>query len=335
LSFSALSANASAGHIHGPAPAGVNGPIIFDLSPPPVMAGAIAPQTFPVTPQQVADLKAGLWYFNIHTATFPGGETRGQIAPAQSFTATLSGTQEVPPNPSTATGYGIAVLDNMETTIGVALRFSGLTTAASAGHIHGPAPAGMNAPVLFDLAPPPVTAGAVTPAMFTITPTQVADMKNGLYYFNVHTGTFPGGEIRGQMSKAQYFHSQTFSGANEVPPNASAGTGNGTVTLENFETTISVFLRFSGLTTPATAGHIHGPAPAGMNAAVIFNMSPPAATSGTAGPTSFAITPTQVTELKTQLHYFNIHTATFPGGEIRGQITTVVVPVSLTGFEVQ
>ncbi len=335
LSFSALSANASAGHIHGPAPAGVNGPIIFNLNPPAVMAGIITPQTFAVTPQQVADLKAGLWYFNIHTSTFPGGETRGQIAPAQSFTATLSGAQEVPPNASTATGYGIAVLDNMETTIGVVLRFSGLTTAATAGHIHGPAPAGMNAPVLFNLAPPAVTAGEVTPAMFAITPTQIADMKNGLYYFNVHSSTFPGGEVRGQMSKAQYFHSQAFSGANEVPPNASPGTGNGTVTLENFETTITVFMRFSGLTANAVAGHIHGPAPAGMNAPVIFNMSPPAATSGTAGPTSFAITPAQVTDLKNQLHYFNVHTSNFPGGEIRGQITTVVVPVGLSGFDVK
>jgi hypothetical protein len=335
LNFSALGANATAGHIHGPAPIGVNGPIIFNLSPPPVMAGAITPQTFAVTPQQVADLKAGLWYFNIHTSTFPGGEIRGQIAPAQSFTATLSGTQEVPPNASTATGYGIAVLDNAETTIAVALGFSGLTTNAIAGHIHGPAPAGTNAPVLFNLSPPATMTGSVTPALFAITPTQIADLKNGLYYFNVHSGTFPGGEIRGQMSKAQYFHSQTFSGANEVPPNASPGTGNGTVTLENFETTITAFLRFSGLTGNATAGHIHGPAPAGTNAPVIFNMAPPAATSGTAGPTSFAITPAQVTDLKNQLHYFNIHTAMFPGGEIRGQITTLVVPVGLSGFDVK
>jgi hypothetical protein len=335
LNFTALSANATAGHIHGPAPIGTNAPIIFDLSPPPVMAGAITPQTFAVTAQQVADLKAGLWYFNIHTSMFPGGEIRGQIAPAQSFTATLSGAQEVPPNASTATGYGIAVLDNAETTIAVALSFSALTTAAVAGHIHGAAAAGSNAPVLFNLSPPASTSGAVTPALFAITPTQIADMKNGLYYFNVHSSTFPGGEIRGQMSKAQYFHSQAFSGANEVPPNASPGMGNGTVTLENFETTITVFMRFSGLTANAIAGHIHGPAPAGTNAPVIFNMSPPAATSGTAGPTSFTITPAQVTDLRNQLHYFNIHTSTFPGGEIRGQITTVVVPVGLSGFEVK
>jgi CHRD domain len=335
LNFTGLSANATAGHIHGPAAAGINGPIIFDLSPPAVMAGAIAPQTFVVTPQQVADLKAGLWYFNIHTSTFPGGETRGQIAPAQSFTATLGANQEVPPNASTATGYGIAVLDNLETTIAVALRFSGLTANAVAGHIHGPAPAGMNAPILFNLAPPAATSGAAPPALFAITPTQIADMKNGLYYFNIHSTTFPGGEIRGQMSKAQYFSGPAFSGTNEVPPNASPGTGSGTVTLENFETTITVFMSFSGLTANAVAGHIHGPAPAGMNAPIIFNLSPPASTSGSITPTSFNITPAQVADLKNSLNYFNIHTTTFPGGEIRGQITTVVVPVSLIGFDVK
>jgi len=334
LNFTGLTTNAIAGHIHRAA-TGVNGPIIFDLSPPPVTAGAITPQTFAVTPQQVADLKAGLWYFNVHTSTFPGGETRGQIGAAQSFTATFSGTQEVPPNASTATGYGIAVLDNLETTIAIAARFSGLTTNATAGHIHGPAPAGANAPVLFNLAPPAVTTGATAPALFNVTPAQVADLKNGLHYFNIHSSTFPGGEVRGQMTRAQYFSGPAFSGSAEVPPNASTGTGNGTVTLENSETTITVFMRFSGLTTNATAGHIHGPAPAGMNAPVLFNLSPPAATSGSIPPTSFNVTPAQVADLKNSLHYFNIHSSTFPGGEIRGQINSVVVPVTLSGFDVK
>ncbi len=28
---------------------------------------------------QVADLLAGLWYLNLHTNAFPGGEIRGQV----------------------------------------------------------------------------------------------------------------------------------------------------------------------------------------------------------------------------------------------------------------
>jgi hypothetical protein len=35
-----------------------------------------------LTDAQIADLKAGKWYFNVHTAAHPGGEIRGQVAPA-------------------------------------------------------------------------------------------------------------------------------------------------------------------------------------------------------------------------------------------------------------
>jgi hypothetical protein len=32
-------------------------------------------------PTQLNQLNGGLWYFNIHTSTFGGGEIRGQILP--------------------------------------------------------------------------------------------------------------------------------------------------------------------------------------------------------------------------------------------------------------
>lgn len=199
LSFSGLSGNAVAGHIHGPAPAGMNAAVLFNLSPPAASSGAIVPQTFAVTSQQVSDLKAGLWYFNVHTAAFPGGEIRGQIGGAKTYTAALAGSQEVPPNASAATGYGVVVLSTAETTIAITARFAGLGTNASAGHIHGPAAPGSNAPVIFPLSPPAATSGDVPVATFAMTPTQVLDLKNGLHYFNIHSTGFPGGEIRGQI----------------------------------------------------------------------------------------------------------------------------------------
>ena len=33
-----------------------------------------------LTPEQMADLQAGKWYFNVHTKANPGGEIRGQLA---------------------------------------------------------------------------------------------------------------------------------------------------------------------------------------------------------------------------------------------------------------
>ena len=110
-------------------------------------------------------------------------------------------------------------------------------------------------------------------------------------------------------------------GTQEVPVNHSTATGSGTVVLNAKETMITVNLNFSGLTVPATAGHIHGPAAPGVNASILFPFTGvPNATSGTIPQQTFAITPTQVAQLRSGLFYLNVHNATFPGGEIRGQL---------------
>jgi hypothetical protein len=72
--------------------------------------------------------------------------------------------------------------------------------------------------------------------------------------------------------------------ASRCRPARAAGTGTGTV-LHNRSpkiTRITVNLSFSGLTSNAIAGHIHGPAAAGANAGVLFDFAGvvPAATSG-------------------------------------------------------
>ena len=329
LTFSGLSSNATAAHIHGAAAAGTNAGILFDFSAvtPAATAGTIATQTFPITPTQVTQLKAGQFYFNIHTGNFGGGEIRGQImtAPPEKHSATLSGAQQVPPVASAGTGAGTVLLNATEDQIVINLAFSGLTSNAIAAHIHGPAAAGTNAGILFDFSAvtPAATSGSIPPQTFSITPTQVAQLKAGQLYFNIHTSNFTGGEIRGQVGLAplQKFTS-TLSGAEQVPSVSSAGTGTGTVLLNAAEDRIAVNLSFSGLSGNAVAAHIHGPAAMGANAAILFDFSgvTPAATSGTIPEQTFAITAAQAAQLKAGQFYFNVHTANFPSGEIRGQI---------------
>jgi hypothetical protein len=73
---------ATASHIHCCVPPGSNAPVLFPFSGVPnVTSGSIPEQTFAITPGQVAGLEAGLMYFNVHDAQFPGGEIRGQILP--------------------------------------------------------------------------------------------------------------------------------------------------------------------------------------------------------------------------------------------------------------
>lgn len=119
-------------------------------------------------------------------------------------------------------------------------------------------------------------------------------------------------------------------GTGETPPNGSPGTGFGTVVLNAAQTQITVDESWSGITSPATASHIHGPGGAGTNAPVIFPFSGvPAATSGSIPEQTFAITPQQVSWLFSGFLYMNVHDANFPGGEIRGQLLLVPEPSTI------
>jgi len=122
------------------------------------------------------------------------------VSAQTSFQAVLSGVNEVPPNASTASGFGTVVLSADQTLITVNESWTGLTAAASASHIHGPGLPGVNAGVLFPFSGvPAATSGAIPQQTFAISATQVGYLLSGQLYMNVHDATFPGGEIRGQL----------------------------------------------------------------------------------------------------------------------------------------
>jgi hypothetical protein len=76
LRYSGLSGPVKAGHFHGPAEAGKNAGVALGISnagESPVQGRAV------LTAAQAADLLAGKWYVNLHTAANPGGEVRGQV----------------------------------------------------------------------------------------------------------------------------------------------------------------------------------------------------------------------------------------------------------------
>jgi hypothetical protein len=126
----------------------------------------------------------------------------------------------------------------------------------------------------------------------------------------------------------------TLLGSNQVPPHSGDATGTITFTFDQSTSTSTWSETFSGLSSPATAAHIHSPAPPGVNAAVQVPFTGvPAATSGSFSGTSTTInsrTAAQfANDLLTGMAYANIHSSTFPGGEIRGQLicqTTSTVP---------
>lgn len=76
LSYSGLSGPATAGHFHGPGGIDTNAGVTLALGGPlrSPMEGRAT-----LTAAQAAELLAGQWYVNLHTAAHPGGEIRGQM----------------------------------------------------------------------------------------------------------------------------------------------------------------------------------------------------------------------------------------------------------------
>ena len=106
--------------------------------------------------------------------------------------------------------------------------------------------------------------------------------------------------------------------ANEVPVNASQGTGSVDAVFNKETSQLRWKANFTGLSGTATAAHFHGPAAAGANAGVALPWTGPI-TSPMEG--SATLTAAQAADLMAGRWYANIHTAANAGGEIRGQMT--------------
>ena len=123
------------------------------------------------------------------------------------------------------------------------------------------------------------------------------------------------GMMPGQM-KGMAFTTQ-LRGASEVPPTDSSGTGQVDAVLDKDTNVLRWKVTYSGLSGPASAGHFHGPAMEGANAGVVVPFTG-AMTSPMSGQAT--LTAAQAADLMAVKWYANVHTAKYPGGEIRGQM---------------
>jgi CHRD domain len=118
----------------------------------------------------------------------------------------LNGAQETPPNPSTALGT-MDVFYTRETRIlSYTVKWSGMSDTVILMHIHGLGPAGYAAGVVQTIlsAPNPTlfpkSLGTYSGSLLVDgVVVKEQDLLNGLYYMNIHTKTYPGGEIRAQI----------------------------------------------------------------------------------------------------------------------------------------
>ena len=150
-----------------------------------------------MTATQETDLLAGNFYFNAHTSAFPGGEIRGQVVGDNMvvFSNSLSGSNEIPSNVSIASGTVYGLYDKSTKSLKYVIAYSGLTPTAM--HFHKAA-AGANGDVVFEISAPYSSgmSGSVT-----LTTAQETDLLSKLWYVNVHSAAFAGGELRAQLVK--------------------------------------------------------------------------------------------------------------------------------------
>ena len=198
ITFSGLSANASAAHIHGPTNTSGAASVIIPFSPPSATSGVIS-GSVTVSDLFKGYLLGGLTYANIHDApNFGGGEIRGQIGPSR-LKVSLSSANEPSPPVVTSSGTGSGVLKRVGNRLFYDITYSGLTSAATAGYIHGPGAAGQIAGVVFPFPGVSGTSGTLS-GTGILSSTALAAIADGLAYVNIHTGNYPGGEIRGQVA---------------------------------------------------------------------------------------------------------------------------------------
>jgi CHRD domain-containing protein len=76
VTYSGLSGPATMAHFHGPAETGKNAGVAVPI---PNAGSSPVEGSATLTDAQAADLMAGKYYVNIHTAANPGGEIRGQV----------------------------------------------------------------------------------------------------------------------------------------------------------------------------------------------------------------------------------------------------------------
>jgi hypothetical protein len=196
LSFSGLTGNAIAAHIHTGA-TGSPGPVVLALCGP---CQSPLSGTGNLTQAALDAIQSGNAYVNVHTPTNTAGEIRGQLATTASVSTNLNSRQERPKpkgNVKRASGTFTATVAKLGATgtITWRLRFSRLTGRAVAAHIHI-GQRGKAGPVAVPLCGPCRNGARGTS---NLTAATLAALEAGRAYVNVHTPTNPAGEIRGQI----------------------------------------------------------------------------------------------------------------------------------------
>ncbi|HZW60440.1 MAG TPA: CHRD domain-containing protein, partial [Woeseiaceae bacterium] len=322
---------ANAAHLHS-AYGGVDGPVEIGLTQDGSDTAHWFSEEQALTATQLEAFRVGATYVNVHSPAHPGGEIRGQVIPENIVFAfdRLSGAQQVPVVTSAATGTSAVTVDPAAGTLVAHVNTSGADDATGA-HLHD-AFAGTNGGIVI-----PLTQDAGNVAHWSaidapVDAGQLAAIRAGRYYANVHTPANPGGEIRAQLTPEPIEVLFTsLGGDEEVPSVASPASATVASTVNRDSGDLTLHLHADGA-DDATASHIHQ-AYAGQNGAVFIGLQQDAADPGHWSVSGQQLDAAGLADYLAGRLYVNLHTPANPAGEIRGQLAPRDIQVVFSAMD--
>jgi hypothetical protein len=238
------------------------------------------------------------------------------LLPAQALTQTLftiklDGSQIVPAVVTSGQGTGWAVLSADMKSLTYRMTVAKLNTPATGGHFHAGGTGGGNVVEEINLA------GNTTAGTWANLPDSiVAHLLAGELFINVHTGTYPGGEIQGYLQLAHGTGFTISMDASQEPGSILSGAqGTGFAVLDSLQTNLTFDITIAGLSAALTASHFHV-LPSPVVHAISFVDS-------TSQGVWTGVSSTNVASLLQGNLYANVHSSNYPGGEIRGMLVEV------------
>jgi hypothetical protein len=245
----------------------------------------------------------GRIYVNVHSSTSPAGEIRATVTPVGSmpFVAALdsanSGTNVI------GKGTAYAVLSSDMQTISYGATYAQLSGALTGSHFHTSVSGSVIKPVTF-------TGNSTIGTWTGFTDVNLQDLLRGRVYMNLHTGNHGAGEISGVFKFYDGSFTAMLNGANA----GTTSTGTGTAWLHFGTDSDSGFFRvtFAGLAGTYSGSHFHL-APGG-------SVIKPIVVTDSTGTGSWAVPDSFIAAMLKGNVYVNIHSSTFPAGDVRGTL---------------
>jgi len=329
-------AQVTAAHLHRGA-SGTNGDVVADLSGMirgNTIVGELDASSF------VEALLRGEVYMNIHTSAYPNGELRGQLSTTArtqlAFEVWLDGAQQVPPISTMARGVGKFWLSASVDTLWWDIYADGLSSTITGVHLHRGA-VGASGDVLLDLSASVQQNGWIRGSSTSVSSALIAALLSGQVYVNIHTANNPNGEIRGQVWRLlREGFVASFDGQQQVPPVTTLARGTGIVSIDRTGSSLHYEFVLNGVVPQAV--HFHK-GKRGENGDVLFDLSSSFSAVAMAGATASGYWTAEdmpaFDAVTAELFfrdsvYVNVHSALYPNGECRGQVTRQYAPMGIS-----